>query len=90
MRRELFDMLFEGFKTFRTNDMFYPDVYKRQILGLLPGKGNVEQGDIFFQGTSLLSLDPKQWKDLRGTETVSYTHLNSCLSMVCRYSQAFR
>ena len=40
----------------------------RSILGLLPGKGNVEQGDIFFQGTSLLSLDPKQWKDLRGTE----------------------
>lgn len=24
VRRELFDMLFEGFKTFRTNDMFYP------------------------------------------------------------------
>lgn len=40
----------------------------RSILGLLPGKGKVEQGDIFFQGTSLLSLDPKQWKDLRGTE----------------------
>ena len=40
----------------------------RSILGLLPGKGTVEQGDIFFQGNSLLSLDSKQWKDLRGTD----------------------
>ena len=40
----------------------------RSILGLLPGKGKVEQGDILFQGTSLLTLEQKQWKNLRGTE----------------------
>lgn len=40
----------------------------RSILGLLPSKGKVEQGDILFQGTSLLSLSQKQWKNLRGTD----------------------
>ena len=40
----------------------------RSILLLLPGKGKVEQGDILFQGTSLLTLEQKQWKNLRGTE----------------------
>lgn len=40
----------------------------RSILGLLPGSGKIQQGDILFRGNSLLSLDQKQWKDFRGTD----------------------
>jgi peptide/nickel transport system ATP-binding protein len=40
----------------------------RSVLGLLPGKGKVEQGDILYQGSSLLPLNQKQWRELRKTE----------------------
>ncbi len=40
----------------------------RAVLGLLPGGGRVEQGDIVFQGSSLLGLDREQWRKLRGSE----------------------
>lgn len=40
----------------------------RSILGLLPGGGKVEEGDILFQGESLLKLNKEQWKALRGTD----------------------
>lgn len=40
----------------------------RSILGLLPGNGRVEQGDILFRGNSLLKLNKEQWKELRGSE----------------------
>lgn len=40
----------------------------RAVLGLLAGGGKVTQGDILFQGTSLLSYTPEQWRQLRGSE----------------------
>ncbi len=40
----------------------------RSILGLLPGGGKVEQGDILFREQSLLTLSPAQWRELRGSE----------------------
>ncbi len=40
----------------------------RSVLGLLPGNGRVEQGDILFRGNSLLNLNKEQWKELRGSE----------------------
>lgn len=40
----------------------------RSVLGLLPENGRVEQGDIFFQGNSLLKFSKEQWRALRGTE----------------------
>ncbi len=40
----------------------------RAILGLLPGGGRVSEGDILYQDSSLLSLQQKQWRNLRGSE----------------------
>ena len=40
----------------------------RAVLGLLPMGGAVTQGDITFEGSSLLSYTPEQWRKLRGTE----------------------
>lgn len=40
----------------------------RAVLGLLPGGGKVTQGDILFNGTSLLSYSPEQWRQLRGSD----------------------
>lgn len=40
----------------------------RAVLGLLPGGGRMEKGDILFDGKSLLSYSPEQWRLLRGTE----------------------
>lgn len=40
----------------------------RAVLGLLPGGGRVEQGDILFQGKSLLGLNKNQWRELRGSD----------------------
>ncbi|MCD8013175.1 MAG: ABC transporter ATP-binding protein [Lachnospiraceae bacterium] len=40
----------------------------RAVLGLLPGGGRVQQGDILFEGNSLLNLDKKQWRNLRGSD----------------------
>ena len=40
----------------------------RAVLGLLAGGGKVTQGDILFQGSSLLSYTPEQWRQLRGSE----------------------
>ena len=40
----------------------------RAVLGLLPGGGKVTQGDIQFNGTSLLNYTPEQWRQLRGSE----------------------
>ncbi len=39
----------------------------RAILGLLPGGGVISEGDIVFEGKSLLSYDKKQWRGLRGS-----------------------
>ena len=39
----------------------------RAILGLLPGGGEVSEGDIFFEGKSLLSYSQKEWRELRGS-----------------------
>lgn len=40
----------------------------RAVLGLLAGGGRVTEGDILFEGTSLLSNTPDQWRALRGTD----------------------
>lgn len=40
----------------------------RAVLGLLPGGGRVEKGDIVFQGKSVLDFKKDQWKALRGSE----------------------
>ena len=40
----------------------------RAVLGLLAGGGKVTKGDILFNGTSLLSNTPEQWRNLRGSE----------------------
>lgn len=40
----------------------------RAILGLLPGGGKVSEGDILFEGQSLLGYSKKQWRDLRGSQ----------------------
>lgn len=40
----------------------------RSILGLLPGGGKVKEGDILFQGNSMLNLKKDQWKALRGSD----------------------
>ena len=38
----------------------------RAVLGLLAGGGRVTAGDILYEGKSLLKLDKKQWRALRG------------------------
>ncbi len=38
----------------------------RAVLGLLAGGGEVTAGDILYEGKSLLKLDKKQWRALRG------------------------
>lgn len=40
----------------------------RAVLGCLPGGGYVSQGDIQFEGNSLLKYSKEQWRELRGTE----------------------
>lgn len=40
----------------------------RAILGCLPGEGYVSDGDIVFEGRSLLEYTNDEWLDLRGTE----------------------
>lgn len=40
----------------------------RAVLGLLPGGGKVNQGEILYQGQSLLELNKEQWRKLRGSE----------------------
>ena len=40
----------------------------RAVLGLLPGGGKVTQGDIVFEGKSLLSYSTKDWLALRGSQ----------------------
>lgn len=40
----------------------------RAVLGLLAGGGRVTEGDILFEGTSLLRNTPDQWRTLRGTD----------------------
>ena len=38
----------------------------RAVLGLLPGGGKVSSGDIIYDGHSLLALNKKEWRALRG------------------------
>lgn len=40
----------------------------RAVLGLLAGGGKVTEGDILFEGKSLLGNTPDQWRRLRGTD----------------------
>ena len=40
----------------------------RSILGLLPSGGKIIEGDLLFNGESLLSYSKKQWRELRGTQ----------------------
>ena len=40
----------------------------RAVLGLLPGGGRVSEGDILFDGKSLLQNTPMEWRKLRGSE----------------------
>lgn len=40
----------------------------RAVLGLLAGGGKVTEGDILFEGQSLLKNTPDQWRKLRGTD----------------------
>lgn len=40
----------------------------RAVLGLLAGGGKVTQGDILFEGRSLLGNTSEQWRKLRGTD----------------------
>ena len=38
----------------------------RAVLGLLPGGGRVSAGDIVYDGRSLLTLNKREWRALRG------------------------
>ena len=38
----------------------------RAVLGLLPGGGKVTEGEILYEGKSLLTLNDKEWRALRG------------------------
>lgn len=40
----------------------------RAVMGLLPGSGRVTAGDIRFEGSSLLSYSPEQWRKIRGAD----------------------
>ncbi len=40
----------------------------RAVLGLLAGGGKVTKGEILFEGKSLLTKTPEEWRNLRGTE----------------------
>lgn len=40
----------------------------RAVLGLLSGGGKVTNGDILFEGKSLLTKTPEEWRKLRGTD----------------------
>ena len=40
----------------------------RAVLGLLPGGGRVTEGDILFEGKSLLKNTGEEWRTLRGTD----------------------
>ncbi len=40
----------------------------RAVLGLLAGGGRVTEGDILFEGKSLLKNTPDEWRKLRGTD----------------------
>ncbi|MCD8395843.1 MAG: ABC transporter ATP-binding protein [Lachnospiraceae bacterium] len=40
----------------------------RAVLGLLPGGGAVEAGDILFEDRSLLKLSKAEWRELRGSK----------------------
>lgn len=40
----------------------------KSILGLLPPTAKITQGDILYEGRSLLSLKKRQWNKLRGEE----------------------
>ena len=40
----------------------------RAVLGLLPGGGKVTEGDILFEGKSLLDNTAEEWRNLRGTD----------------------
>lgn len=40
----------------------------RAVLGLIAGGGRVTEGDILFEGKSLLANTPAQWRKLRGTD----------------------
>lgn len=40
----------------------------RAVLGLLAGGGKVTEGDILFEGKSLLKNTPDQWRKLRGSD----------------------
>ena len=40
----------------------------RAVLGLLPGGGKVTEGDILFEGKSLLKNTAEEWRNLRGTD----------------------
>lgn len=40
----------------------------RAVLGSLPGGGKVTEGDILFEGNSLLGYTKQQWRDLRGSK----------------------
>ncbi|MCD7736942.1 MAG: ATP-binding cassette domain-containing protein, partial [Lachnospiraceae bacterium] len=39
----------------------------RAVLGLLPGGGQVTEGDILFEDRSLLKLNKNEWRQLRGS-----------------------
>ena len=38
----------------------------RAVLGLIAGGGKVTAGDIIYEGRSLLTLSPSEWRELRG------------------------
>ena len=40
----------------------------RAVLGLLPGGGKATEGDILFEGKSLLENTAEEWRNLRGTD----------------------
>lgn len=40
----------------------------RAVLGALPGAGRVTEGNIFFQGESMLSKSKDEWQKIRGTK----------------------
>ena len=49
----------------------------RAVMGLLAGGGRVVEGDILFEGKSLLKNTPAQWRKLRGVDPHAPAYLQS-------------
>lgn len=62
----------------------------RAVLGLLAGGGRVTEGDILFEGKSLLKNTPGQWRKLRGTDiSMIFQDSGAMLSPIRKIGEVF-